>query len=83
METFLAQLKGHGHIPFNYIIRHLVVPLPGTVFPTDEEQAIAIAPLNGPDFEQDNSYVYGVLKQLCLEGPGRAYILRFDPSMNG
>ena len=31
----------------------------------------------------DNAKVYGIIKQLVLEGPGRSYILRYDATSDG
>jgi len=44
---------------------------------------IALAPLNGASYQRDNARVYGIIKQLVLEGPGRTYILRFDGAADG
>ena len=71
--TYLCQLKGSGRVPLNYVIRKLGAPIPGTVYATDAEQAVAIAPLVGEQYNRDNAKVYGILKQLYLEGPGRSY----------
>jgi hypothetical protein len=83
METYLSQLKGSGRVPLNYVIRKRAAPIPGTVYATDAEQAVAIAPLAGKQYNHDNAKVYGILKQLCLEGPGRSYILDFDRTKDG
>jgi hypothetical protein len=83
IETYLSQLKGSGHVALNYVIRKIPIPAPGTIFQTDAEQAVAIAPLIGDQYNRDNAKVYGILKQLCLEGPGRSYILDFDRAKNG
>jgi len=47
------------------------------------EESKAIAPLVGDDFQRDNTRVYGIIKQLVLEGPGSSYILPFDKTSNG
>ena len=83
IETYLSQLKGSGRIPLNYVIRKQAVPIPNAVYATDEEQIVAIAPLTGDQYNKDNAKVYGILKQLCLEGPGRSYILEFDRVKDG
>jgi hypothetical protein len=83
VETYLSQLKGSGRIALNYVIRKLAVPIPGMIYETDAEQAVAIAPLVGEQYNRDNAKVYGILKQLCLEGPGRSYILDFDKAKDG
>jgi hypothetical protein len=82
-ETYLSQLKGSGWVPLNYVIRKLAVPIPGRTYQTDAEQAVAITPLIGEQYNRDNAKVYGILKQLCLEGPGRSYILDFDRANDG
>ncbi len=50
IETYLGQLKGSGRVPLNYVIRKLAIPVPGTAYATDAEQAVAIAPLVGDRF---------------------------------
>jgi hypothetical protein len=83
METYLSHLKGSGRIPLCYVIRKDTVPVPNAVYDTVLEESIAIAPLVGDDFQRDNTRVYGIIKQLVLEGPGRSYILPFDKTSNG
>ncbi len=83
IETYLSQLKGSGRVALNYDIRKNPIPVPGTIFWIDAEQAVAIAPLIGDQYNRDNAKVYGILKQLCLEGPGRSYILDFDHAKDG
>jgi hypothetical protein len=68
VETYLSQLKGCGRVPLNYVIRKIAVPIPGTIYETEQEQAVAIAPLVGDQYNKDNAKVYGIFKQLCLEG---------------
>lgn len=83
METYLSHLKGSGRIPLKYVIRRNAVPVPNAVYQTDQEESIAIAPLTGDDFQRDNVRVYGIIKQLVLEGPGRSYIMTYDTTSNG
>jgi hypothetical protein len=40
------------------------------VYANENERGIAMAPLTGDSFIRDNVKVYGVIKQLVLEGPG-------------
>jgi hypothetical protein len=47
------------------------------------ERLIAIAPLTGDAFQRDNARVYGIIKQLVIEGPGRSYILPYDKANHG
>jgi len=83
LDTYLGLLKGTGKIPLSYVIRHDINPDPTAVYQSENEQRIALAPLVGPEFDRDNAKVYGILKQLCLDGPGCAYVLPFDKAQNG
>jgi len=83
LDTYLGLLKGTGKIPLKYVIRRDAVPDPDAVYLSEYEQRVAIAPLAGPEFNRDNSKVYGIIKQMCLEGPGRAYVITFDTAQNG
>jgi hypothetical protein len=83
LETYLGQLKGTGCIPLCYVIRHLATAPPNAQYQTEQEQSIALVPLSGPDYQWDNIQVYGIIKQLGLEGPGRSYIMPFDKASDG
>jgi hypothetical protein len=83
LETYLGQLKGSGQVPLRYDIYTDIAPVPDAVFETEQAQSIALAPLGEPAFQRDNAKVYGIIKQLVLEGPGRTYILRFDAAVDG
>jgi hypothetical protein len=84
IDTYLNRLKGQGRIPLNYVIRTLALPEPGTIFATEQELMIATAPLLGDQYNLDNERVYGIVKQLILEGPAWAYITSdIDRAKNG
>jgi len=83
IETYLSQLKGSGRIPLNYVIQKQAMPILNAVYATDEEQIVAIAPLTGEQYNKDSAKVYGILKQLCLKGPGQSYILQFNRVKDG
>jgi hypothetical protein len=84
VDTYLNRLKGQGRIPLNYIIRSVQVPVPGAVYQTEQELMIATAPLQGDQFDIDNERVYGIIKQLILEGPAWAYVTSdVDRAKNG
>ena len=83
MWTYLGLLKGTGRVPLKYVIWRLAIAEAATVYQMTEEQQVAITPLFGPGFDRDNARVYNILKQLCLEGPARTYILPFDARSDG
>ena len=73
--TYLNRLKGTtSKISLNYIIRDTEIPNPGAVYLTENETLVQNASLVGPNFDKDNSRVYGILKQLILEGPAWSFI---------
>jgi hypothetical protein len=81
---FSEALNTYLNHPLNYVIHTLALPQPGTTYDTEQEIAIATAPLLGDQFNLDNVRVYGIVKQLILEGPAWAYITSIiDHSKNG
>jgi hypothetical protein len=74
VDTYLNRLKGQGRVPLNYVIRTLYEPEDDAVFATEQELMIATAPLTGDQYDIDNECVFGIIKQLILEGPAWAYI---------
>jgi hypothetical protein len=83
LETYLGQLLGSGCVPLKYVIRRTEVPTPNAIYQTKLEQNTAMAPLTGEAFLRDNAKVYGIIKQLVLEGPDRSYILPCDSIAGG
>jgi hypothetical protein len=83
METYLMQLYGSGKVPLNYVIRPDTAATPGAAYPIEQAWMIALAPLNGSSFQRDNAKVYGIIKQLVLEGPGRTFIMWYDSQADG
>ena len=83
LDTYLGQLKGTGRIPLKYVIRRYATPVPNTVFQNEVEESIALAPLTGETYQRDNCKVYGIIKQLVIEGPGHSYILTYDSASDG
>jgi hypothetical protein len=84
VDTYLNRLHGQGRIPLNYVLRTIETPVPGTQYETEQEMLIATAPLTGNQFDLDNERVYGVIKQLILEGPAWSYITNIiDRAKNG
>jgi hypothetical protein len=82
-ENYLGQLMGFSRIPLSYMVRRREIPEPEAEYQNDLERLIAIAPLTGDAFQQGNARVYGIIKQLVIEGPGRSYILPYDKANHG
>jgi hypothetical protein len=78
LETYLGQILGSGWIPLWYVIRRAAYPDPEAIYTTEQEQSVALAPLQGMAYQRNNIKVYGIIKQLVLEGSGCSHILPFD-----
>jgi hypothetical protein len=83
IETYLSQILGSGRVPLSYVIHQMVLAPMEQAYDTEQARMIALAPLNGISYQQDNARVYGIIKQLVLEAPSHTYILRFDGTANG
>ena len=83
LKTYLSQLYGSGRVPLGYVIQQEVVAVPNAAYDTEQVRNIALTPLNGSSYQRDNARVYGIIKQLVLEGPGRTFILLFDSVADG
>ena len=83
METYLGQLLGSGRVPLQYVIRTDAIADPQAMYVTPQTHLVAIAPLVGDSFNRDNAKVYGLIKQLILEGPGQTYIMRCNTDTSG
>ncbi len=74
IDIFCNRLKGSGSlVPLNYILRDARVTEQGAVYATEQEMIVMCTPLQGHQFDRDNERVYGIIKQLMLEGPAWAY----------
>jgi hypothetical protein len=49
----------------------------------EQARSNSLAPLNGASYQHENARVYGIIKQLVLEGPGCTFILCFDSVADG
>jgi hypothetical protein len=84
VDTYLNRLRGQGRIPLNYVTRSIENPEPGTIYQTEQEMMIATTPLTGDQYDLDNERVYGIIKQLILEGPAWSYVTDvIDRARNG
>jgi hypothetical protein len=66
-----------------YVIRTDAIADPQAIYVTPQAHLVAIAPLVSDSFNRDNAKVYGLIKQLILEGPGQTYIMRCNIDTNG
>jgi hypothetical protein len=60
--AFFNSQKGRGHIPLAYIIRDQDILDPNEVYNTEHQRLIAVTPLQGFEFGEDNGKVFDHLK---------------------
>jgi hypothetical protein len=67
--AYLNGVKGRHDIPLAYIIRENEVPVPNQVYQSEHQRLIAVTPLQGVEFEDDNGRIFDLLKSWMLNGP--------------
>jgi hypothetical protein len=81
--AYLNGVKGKHDIPLAYIIRDQEVPQPNQVFQSEHQRLIAITPLQGVEFEDDNGRVFDLLKSWTLNGPAWTWMRAHNGTRNG
>jgi len=62
IETYFSQILGSGRVPLSYVICCTVLALIGQAYDTEQARMMALAPLNGASYRQDNARVYSIIK---------------------
>ena len=74
-EVFLGGCeRGVKHENKLVCICQVEPPEPGMIYTMEQELIVATTPHEGDQYDLDNERVYGIIKQLILEGPAWAYI---------
>jgi hypothetical protein len=81
--AYLNGVKGRHDIPLAYIIREDAVPLPNQVYLSEHQRLIAIMPLQGVEYEDDNGRVFDLLKSWTLNGPAWTWMRAHNSTRNG
>ena len=81
--AYLNGVKGRHDIPLAYIIREDAVPLPNQVYLSEHQRLIAITPLQGVEYEDDNGRVFDLLKSWTLNGPAWTWMRAHNSTRNG
>jgi hypothetical protein len=81
--TYLNGLKGKHNIPLAYVIREDEVPQVNQAFQTEHHRLIAITPLLGVEYDEDNGRVFDILKSLLVNGPAWTWMRAYNNTRNG
>jgi hypothetical protein len=76
-------VKGKHDIPLAYIIREAENPPPHQVYQLEHQQSMAITPLQGMEFEDDNGRVFDLLKSWTLNGLAWTWMRAHNGTRNG
>jgi len=81
--AYLNSVKGNHNIPLAYVIWEVEIPDPNAVYQSEHHQVIAIAPLAGIEYEDDNGKVFDFLKSWTLNGPAWTWMRSHNGTRNG
>jgi len=81
--AYLNGIKGSHNIPLAYVVRDNAVPQVNQVFQSDHHRMIAITPLAGPKYEEDNGKVFDLLKSWTINGPAWTWMRAYNSIRNG
>jgi hypothetical protein len=81
--AYLNAIKGKYNIPLAYVIRENANPLPNQVFQSEHHRLIAVTPLQGIEYEEDNGRVFGLLKSWTINGHAWTRMRAFNSVRNG
>jgi hypothetical protein len=81
--AYLNALKGKHNIPLAYVIREDEALQANQVFPTKHHRLIAVTPLLGIEFDDDNGRVFDILKSLLVNGPAWTWMRAYNNTRNG
>jgi hypothetical protein len=81
--AYLNSVCGGHNIPLAYIIRENEVPDPNEAYNTEHQRLIAITPLQGLEYSDNNGYVFDFLKSCTLNGPAWTWMRSFNSTRDG
>ena len=81
--AFFNSQKGRGQIPLAYVIRDIEVPDPNGIYESEHQRLIAVTPLQGIEFSEDNGKVFDYLKSWTLNGPAWTWMRTFNQTRDG
>ncbi len=81
--AYLNAVKGKYSIPLAYVIRESEIPDPNQEYQSEHHRLIAVTPLAGIEFEEDNGRVFDLLKSWTIIGPSWTWMHSFNTIRNG
>jgi len=82
-NNYLSARFVRSKLPLSYVIHSNDAPSTATKFTSDHTRMVAVAPLTGAAYEEDNSMVWAALKDATLEGSAWNHIARYEKARDG
>jgi hypothetical protein len=85
-STFLSQVKGAANTPLSYLIREheeVMQEMLDADYASTVDHLVATMVLEGAHFDLYNRTLYNELKALIVDGPGWAFVRKFDKAKDG
>jgi hypothetical protein len=76
--AYFNSITMRDFIPLSYVIREQETPDPRAQNDSEHQRLVAIAPLQGFDFNTDNGQVFDHLKSRTLEGPAWTWMRQYN-----
>jgi hypothetical protein len=84
--TYLSRVKGVANTPLSYLVREhaeVTADIAAAEYANSVDRLVATTVLQGAHFDLDNRTLYDALKPLVVDGPGWAFVRRFDKQKDG
>jgi hypothetical protein len=81
--AYFNSLHTKSQIPLAYVIRENEVPGPNDIYESEYQRLIAVTPLHGIEYSEDNSKVFDYLKSWTLSGPAWTWMRNYNSTRNG
>jgi hypothetical protein len=81
--AYLNRIKSSHNVPLAYVIREDAVQQVNQAFQLDHHRMIAITPLAGPEYEENNGKVFDLLKSWTINGSEWTWMRAFNATRNG
>lgn len=86
LTTYLSRTKGAANTPLLYLVREhgdVTPEIAAAVYASTVDRLVATTVHAGAHYDLDNRTLYDELKPLVVDGPGWAFVRRFDKAKDG
>ncbi len=81
--SYINSVLSKDLIPLTYVLHEQDIPNPNAAYNDEHQRLVAIAPLAGNKFKQDNGIVFDFLKAWTINGPAYPWMKQYSNTRNG